>query len=122
MKNFFDREENRLKYITERKAIRAKEKDEFDIEHTEVKTEANPNGETAAQGAQTHEQQEGQETNEGEEENEEEKEALKMEEEFKEIEKIINNETEDLIISDNEGEKPKTEKEEYNDNNDDIIS
>ena len=36
MKNFFEREESRLDYITERKAIRAKEKDSFDIEHAEV--------------------------------------------------------------------------------------
>jgi len=36
MKNFFEREESRLKYITERKAIRAKEKDSYDSEHTEV--------------------------------------------------------------------------------------
>lgn len=36
MRNFFEREEGRLKYVTERKAIRTKEKDSFDIEHTEV--------------------------------------------------------------------------------------
>jgi len=36
MKNFFEREEAKLKYVTERKAIRTKEKDAFDNEHTEV--------------------------------------------------------------------------------------
>ncbi|OUM60331.1 hypothetical protein PIROE2DRAFT_46349, partial [Piromyces sp. E2] len=36
MKNFFEREESRLRYVTERKVVRAKEKDAYDIEHTEV--------------------------------------------------------------------------------------
>jgi len=113
MKNFFEREESKLKYVTERKAIRAKEKDAFDIEHTEVKAESAATGDAAAQGAQGHEQ-ENPENNEGEEENEEEKEALKMEEEFKEIEKTINNEPENLILSDDEGNAPKPEKAEEN--------
>jgi len=111
MKNFFEREESRLAYITERKAVRAKQKDEYDLEHTEVKTEPTATGETAAQNTQG-QGQENQENNEGEEENEEEKEALKMEEEFKEIEKNINKDSEDLILSEDEGEtKPKKEEE-----------
>ncbi|ORY82717.1 WD40 repeat-like protein [Neocallimastix californiae] len=98
MKNFFEREESRLGYITERKAIRAKEKDSFDIEHAEIKTDAAGNGD-AAQGAQSQpqENQDGQQGMEGEEENEEERAALKLEEEFKEIEKNLNNDQENLI-------------------------
>jgi len=105
MKNFFEREEGRLKYVTERKAIRAKEKDAFDIEHTEVKTEQAANGE--AQGQAVAQPQEGQEIVENEENNEEEREALKLEEEFKEIEKNLNGNPDDFILSDDDEEKPK---------------
>jgi WD40 repeat protein len=116
MKNFFEREESRLGYITERKAIRAKEKDSFDIEHAEIKTDAAGNGD-AAQGAQSQpqENQDGQQGMEGEEENEEERAALKLEEEFKEIEKNLNNDQENLILSDDDEEKPKETEEENND-------
>ncbi|KAG4092483.1 WD40 repeat-like protein [Neocallimastix lanati (nom. inval.)] len=117
MKNFFEREESRLKYITERKAIRAKEKDSYDSEHTEVKADAATNGDVAqgAQGtqAQAQENQEDQQQD-GNEMNDEEREALKLEEEFKEIEKNLNNDQEDLILSDEEGEQPKEHEQENN--------
>jgi len=82
-----------------------------------VKADAATNGDVAqgAQGtqAQAQENQEDQQQD-GNEMNDEEREALKLEEEFKEIEKNLNNDQEDLILSDEEGEQPKEHEQENN--------